>query len=162
MPWCYHDSFTVIYTETNLPLSADRLVAPSGQHRGDTTGGTQLNIDKKLCVDEMDGLKKMMRTENCRKLLKIVEIISQSCAAGWVWGFRVKDKLSRLLIWSWVFLGRCNLLVWWWRWRRSVPPSRTDPAVCPAPVQTGILHDRGKTLNRYSKKNTGKTTKRPN
>lgn len=82
MPWCYHDFFTVIYTETYLPLSADRLVAPSGQHQGDTTGGTQLNIDKKLCVDEMDGLKKMMRTENCRKLLKIVEIISQSCAAG--------------------------------------------------------------------------------
>lgn len=60
--------------------------------------------------------------------------------SGW------RKSCPGILSWSRVFLGRCNLLFWWWRWQRSVPPSRTDPVVSPGPAQTGNLHHRGKTL----------------
>lgn len=80
------------------------------------------------------------------------------CVASWVWRFRLKKSCPGILSWSWVFLGRCNLLVWWWRWQRSVPPSRTEPVVFPEPAQTGNLHRQGKTLNRNPQKTQERQT----
>lgn len=90
---------------------------------------------------------------------QIVEIISQGCVR------QDEYKVSglgrsrpRFLSWSRVFLGRCNLLVWWWRWRRSVLPSRTDPVVSLGRAQTGNLHHRGTTWTGIQRKHRQPTS----
>lgn len=122
---------------------------------GTCTEASSHNLNVDVWTERWLGGKKWGYMNQRYYLWNIIKTMTQGCVQQEefkVSGFR--KRRPSILSWSRVSQGRCNQLVGWWRWRRSVLPSRTGPVVSLGPVQTGNLQHTEGHLNRNPEKNT--------